>query len=344
MDTLLEAIDVCDVDGFCYGNYTNEEAGTGCTVIVAPEGATGGVDVRGGAPASRVTVLLRPENTVDKVHAVCLSGGSAFGLEAASGVARELESRGIGLPVGPTQVPIVCSSCIFDLAFGNPTVRPDIEAGIAAVREALDHTPTKLEQGNVGAGTGATVGKLMGPATCMKAGLGAAAVALGPVKVGAVVSVNACGNVVDPFTGEWVAGMRAAADSDQIVDMELAAFAAAGSMQMPLDRTNTTISCIVTNVERGTEKLTTGDVYETYKEMSRILGMGPLTQRRITDLISELDMMGIIHARVRSFGRGGRTKEIDLSVPLAETKKVLEEDDVFVSLKHYKQRNQTTLM
>lgn len=249
MDTLLEAIDVCDVDGFCFGNYTDEEAGTGCTVIVAPEGATGGVDVRGGAPASRETDLLRPENTVDKVHAVCLSGGSAFGLEAASGVARELESRGIGLPVGPTQVPIVCSSCIFDLAFGDPTVRPDIEAGISAVREALDNTPTTLEQGNVGAGTGATVGKLMGPATCMKAGLGATAVALGPVKVGAVVSVNACGNVVDPFTGEWVAGMRAAANSDQIVDMELAAFAAAGSMQMPLDRTNTTISCIVTNVE-----------------------------------------------------------------------------------------------
>jgi L-aminopeptidase/D-esterase-like protein len=135
MDTLLEAIDVCDVDGFCFGNYTDEEAGTGCTVIVATEGATGGVDVRGGAPASRETDLLRPENTVDKVHAVCLSGGSAFGLEAASGVARELESRGIGLPVGPTQVPIVCSSCIFDLAFGDPTVRPDIEAGIAAVRE-----------------------------------------------------------------------------------------------------------------------------------------------------------------------------------------------------------------
>ena len=142
MDTLLEAIDVCDVDGFCFGNYTDEEAGTGCTVIVAPEGATGGVDVRGGAPASRETDLLRPENTVDKVHAVCLSGGSAFGLEAASGVARELESRGIGLPVGPTQVPIVCSSCIFDLAFGDPTVRPDIEAGIAAVREQLAHFTT----------------------------------------------------------------------------------------------------------------------------------------------------------------------------------------------------------
>ena len=211
-------------------------------------GATGGVDVRVALRSSRDRPATTREHRRQGPRRLPF-GGSAFGLEAASGVARELERRGIGLPVGPTQVPIVCSSCIFDLAFGNPTVRPDIEAGIAAVREALDHTPTKLEQGNVGAGTGATVGKLMGPATCMKAGLGAAAVALGPIKVGAVVSVNACGNVVDPFTGEWVAGMRAAADSDQIVDMELAAFAAAGSMQMPLDRTNTTISCIVTNVE-----------------------------------------------------------------------------------------------
>ena len=104
------------------------------------------------------------------------------------------------------------------------------------------------------------------------------------------------------------------------------------------------LMCIVMNVERGAGRLTTGDVYETYKEISRVLGMGPLTQRRITDLLSELDMMGIIHARVRSFGRGGRTKEIDLGVPLADTKKVLEEDDTFAGLKHYKQRNQTTLM
>jgi cell division control protein 6 len=104
------------------------------------------------------------------------------------------------------------------------------------------------------------------------------------------------------------------------------------------------LMCIVMNVERGAGRLTTGDVYETYKEISRVLGMGPLTQRRITDLLSELDMMGIIHARVRSFGRGGRTKEIDLGVPLADTKKVLEEDDTFAGLKHFKQKNQMTLI
>ena len=226
MDTPLEAIDVCNVDGFCFGNYTDEEAGTGCTVIVAPEGATGGVDVRGGAPASRETDLLRPENTVDKVHAVCLSGGSAFGLEAASGVARELESRGIGLPVGPTQVPIVCSSCIFDLAFGDPTVRPDIEAGIAAVREALDHTPATLEQGNVGAGTGATVGKLMGPATCMKAGLGAAAVALGPIKV-SQMAADAYAHAIRPT--------HTTNDGDTIYTLASGKLGAQASAAVPLD-------------------------------------------------------------------------------------------------------------
>ena len=210
MTTQLTAIDISDIDGFKLGNWTDSQAGTGCTVIVAPDGATGGVDVRGGAPASRETDLLRPENTVDRVHAVCLSGGSAFGLEAASGVARELEKRGIGLPVGPTQVPIVCSSCIFDLAFGDAGVRPDIEAGRAATCDALD-SQALFPHGNVGAGTGATVGKLAGMECCMKGGLGSAAYQLGPIKVGAIVSVNACGNVIDPITGAWVAGMRSAA-------------------------------------------------------------------------------------------------------------------------------------
>ena len=248
MDTLLEAIDVCDVDGFCYGNYTDEEAGTGCTVIVAPEGATGGVDVRGGAPASRETDLLRPENTVDKVHAVCLSGGSAFGSRLQAASLASLRAAASAFPSAPRR----CLSCAPAVSSTSPLVTPPFAPTLRpASPRCAKHSTTPPPSSNRqrGAGTGATVGKLMGPATCMKAGLGAAAVALGPVKVGAVVSVNACGNVVDPFTGEWVAGMRAAADSDQIVDMELAAFAAAGSMQMPLDRTNTTISCIVTNVE-----------------------------------------------------------------------------------------------
>ena len=248
MNSSLAPLPIQRVDGFRIGHWTNTDAGTGCTAIVAPEGATGGVDVRGGAPASRETDLLRPENTVDQVHAVVLSGGSAFGLEAASGAARELESRGIGLPVGPTQVPIVCSSCIFDLAFGRADVRPDIEAGKAAVRAALDGDPdAPIEEGNVGAGTGATVGKLMGPDHVMKGGLGARAFQLGPLQMGAVASVNACGNVVDPATHQAIAGVRLTADGGQIIDMEEAVFQAAGNLQMPLDRTNTTISCLVTN-------------------------------------------------------------------------------------------------
>ncbi len=245
----LKHINVSDIAGFSVGHATNEQAGTGCTVIVAPQGATGGVDVRGGAPASRETDLLRPENTVDVVHAVCLSGGSAFGLEAASGVARELESRNIGLPVGPTQVPIVCSSCIFDLAYADATVRPGIAEGVAATCDALDNGGHANAQGNIGAGTGATVGKLMGPDHAMQGGLGAQALALGALQMGALVSVNACGNVIDPATGSWVAGMRATAQGNDIVSMEEAAFAAADTLEMPLDRTNTTISCLITNAK-----------------------------------------------------------------------------------------------
>ena len=235
-----------DIEGFSIGNWSDRTAGTGCTVIVAPDGATGGIDVRGGAPASRETDLLKPENTVDTVHAVCLSGGSAFGLEAASGVMRELEHRGIGLPVGPTCVPIVCSSCLFDLAFGDGTVRPGIEAGIAATRDALDGTRA-CPEGTVGAGTGATVGKLRGPACAMKGGLGARALAIGDIHVGAIAAVNACGNVYDPATGSAIAGMRATPDSGEIVDMEEDMLASAANLTMPLDRTNTTISCIITD-------------------------------------------------------------------------------------------------
>ena len=250
MTTALAPLPIQNVAGFRIGHWTNLEAGTGCTAIVAPKGATGGVDVRGGAPASRETDLLRPENTVDVVHAVMLSGGSAFGLEAASGAARELEGRGIGLPVGPTQVPIVCSSCIFDLAFGRADMRPDLEAGAAAVRAALDSDPeATVAEGTLGAGTGATVGKLMGPDHAMKGGLGARAFQLGPLQMGAVTSVNACGNVVDPATHEAIAGVRLTADGSQIIDMEEAVFQAAGNLQMPLDRTNTTISCLITNAK-----------------------------------------------------------------------------------------------
>ena len=231
----LTPIPITSIPGFAFGHNTDLDAGTGCTAIVAPEGAVGGVDVRGAAPASRETDLLRPENTVDRVHAVVLSGGSAFGLEAASGAMRELEERGIGLDVGVGKVPIVCSSCLFDLAFGRADVRPSSMSGILAVRDALDRVErneTSLEEGCVGAGTGATVGKLAGPERCMKAGLGARAFQLGPLMVGAVSAVNAVGGT---------------ADGVDILNMEEAMLAMADQLAMPLDRTNTTISCIVTN-------------------------------------------------------------------------------------------------
>lgn len=244
----LSPISITEIPGFKFGHFTDRTGGTGCTAIVAPEGATGGVDVRGAAPASRETDLLRPENTVECVHAVLLSGGSAYGLEAASGAAGELEKHGIGLDVGVGRVPIVCSSCLFDLAFGNPQARPTGFDGAMAVREALI-TPSSLplSEGCVGAGTGATVGKLGGPERCMKSGLGARAFQLGPLQMGAISAVNAVGNVVDPATLTPIAGMRAAADGMEIVDMEEAMLEMGSQMTMPLDRTNTTISCIVTN-------------------------------------------------------------------------------------------------
>lgn len=241
------AIPIHEVDGFLIGHSTNREAGTGCTVIVAPEGAAAGVDVRGGGPASRETDLLRPENTVQEIHAVCLSGGSAFGLEAASGVARELEARRIGLDTGPALVPIVCSSCIFDLAFGDASVRPGVEDGRRATAAAFEGAGSPVEEGTVGAGTGATVGKLNGPKCAMKGGLGAQAIALGDIKVGAVAVVNACGNVVDPATLSPIAGMRTSPESREIADMEEAMLERGADVRMPLDRTNTTISCIITN-------------------------------------------------------------------------------------------------
>lgn len=244
----LTPIPITSISGFLFGHYTDLQGGTGCTAIVAPQGATGGVDVRGAAPASRETDLLRPENTVDCVHAVMLSGGSAFGLEAASGAASELEAHEIGLDVGVGKVPIVCSSCLFDLAFGDSHAHPDVEAGKIAIKAALESTPgAALAEGTVGAGTGATVGKLAGPAQSMKSGLGARAFQLGPLQVGAVSAVNAVGNVVDPQTLTPLAGMRISAEGTQILDMEETMLSMAASMTMPLDRTNTTISCIVTN-------------------------------------------------------------------------------------------------
>lgn len=234
---------ITQIPGIFAAHATNAEAGTGCTVIVCPAGATGGVDVRGGAPATRETDLLRPEETVDVLHAVVLSGGSAFGLAASCGVAEELERRGVGLDVMVAKVPIVSGACLFDLACGSPSVRPTADDGRAACALALDEPGAPLARGNVGAGCGCTVGKLGGPGLAMKSGLGEDVEAAGALVCGAVAAVNACGDVVDPDTGAPIAGMRSAEGGlASTVDALLSM-----ATTMPLSRTNTTISCVVTN-------------------------------------------------------------------------------------------------
>src|SRR2546426_32078 len=198
--------DITDIPGIRVGHDTNLEAGTGCTVILCDTPAVGGVDVRGGAPATRETDLLHPLNIVEEVHAVVLTGGSAFGLDAASGVMRYLDEQHIGYDALVARVPIVPAAAIFDLAFGSATVRPDAAAGYRACEQA---TRGPIEQGNVGAGTGATVGKLFGPAFAMKGGLGSASMQLSDgTLVGAIVAVNALGDIFDPQTQQVIAGAR----------------------------------------------------------------------------------------------------------------------------------------
>lgn len=192
------------IPGLSVGHFTDPEGPTGCTVLLCPRGAVAGVDVRGAAPGTRETDLLRPGNLVEQVHAILLAGGSAFGLDAASGVVRWLEERGFGLAAGPATVPIVPAAVLFDLALGNPARRPDAAAGYAACEAA---GPGPVLEGSVGAGAGATVGKLFGMARAMRGGFGCAAVTLHGVNVAALVAVNAVGDVVDS-EGRIVAGMQ----------------------------------------------------------------------------------------------------------------------------------------
>lgn len=197
---------ITKVRGIEVGHWTDLDAATGCTVIVCRQGAVGGVDVRGSAPGTRETDFLRPVNLMQQAHAIVLSGGSAYGLDAASGVMRWLEEQGIGFNVGVAVVPLVASAVLFDLTIGRPDVRPGPEAGYAACQAATDGP---VAEGCIGAGTGATVGKLLGPQFATKSGLGSAARRIaGDITVGAIVAVNAFGDVVDPATGKLIAGTR----------------------------------------------------------------------------------------------------------------------------------------
>lgn len=198
---------ITDVAGIEVGHFTDPRRPTGCSVVIAREGAVAGVDVRGAAPGTRETDLLAPGNLVEHVHAIMLAGGSAWGLEAATGAVRWLEEHGVGLDVGVGRLPLVPAAVLFDLHVGDMKVRPDAAAGYAACNAATCEPPA---EGNVGAGAGAVVGKMFGLQHAMKGGVGTASVTVAGVTVGALIACNAVGDVVDPDTGRPLAGARAA--------------------------------------------------------------------------------------------------------------------------------------
>ncbi len=238
----MHEIKISDIENIVIGNAQDIVNATGCTVIICEKGAPVGLAVMGGGPASRESELLKPVANADSIHAVLLSGGSAYGLDAAGGVMQLLEEKNIGFDVGTCVVPLVCQSCLFDLALGSFNVRPDKAMGYLAAQNAYKGI---FEQGNFGAGTGACVGKLYGRDRATKTGLGAYAVQIGDLKIGAVVAVNALGDVFDYDSGKMIAGM---------LNEDLTAFVSSEETMYGLHKPsanlfveNTTIGAVITN-------------------------------------------------------------------------------------------------
>ncbi len=232
------------VQGIEVGHHTDTRRPTGCSVVIARAGAVGGVDVRGAAPGTRETDLLHPTNLVERVHAVLLAGGSAWGLDAASGAVRWLEEQGVGLDVRYARLPLVPAAVLFDLGVGDARIRPDAASGYAACAAASSEAPA---EGNVGAGAGACVGKVFGMAHAMKGGIGTASVTVEGVTVGALIACNALGDVVDPDTGQVLAGARTEG-GQQLRDTRRALLR--GELPKPvLAGTNTTIGVIATDAQ-----------------------------------------------------------------------------------------------
>ena len=241
---------ITDVAGIRVGHDTDLEAATGCTVVLCEEGAVGGVAVSGAAPATRETDLLRPGNRVREAHAVLLTGGSAFGLDAAGGVMRYLEERGRGFPTGAGVVPIVPAAALFDLGVGRADVRPDAAAGYRACQAAGQGS---VAQGCVGAGTGAAVGRVLGLERATKSGVGSASLRVGPYTVGALLAVNAVGDVVDSATGAILAGARAA-DGSGFLDTLAYLISGRRRAEEELAPTHTTIGVVATDAVLSKEE------------------------------------------------------------------------------------------
>lgn len=245
----MKEIGIMEVGGFRIGHAQNEEAATGCTVLMLDQMSPAGLDVRGGGPASRESQILSPVANADAINAVLLSGGSAFGLDAAGGVQKYMEERGIGLDVGVTKVPLVSQSCLFDLGVGRVDIRPDAAMAYQACENASYDAPA---EGNVGAGTGCSVGKYRGMDRAMKSGFGTCALQAGALKVGAIVAVNALGDIYDE-KGRQIAGLLNAGKTGLSNTLE-ELFQDVTMMTQGMS--NTTLGIIVTNVKCNKTQLT----------------------------------------------------------------------------------------
>lgn len=295
----MREIGIMEVGGFRVGHAQNREAATGCTVLLCDQMSPAGLDVRGGGPASRESQLLSPVAQADAINAVLLSGGSAFGLDAAGGVQRYLEERGIGFDVGVTKVPLVCQSCLFDLGAADFKIRPDQAMGYEA---CVNAEGGNYRDGNVGAGTGCTVGKLHGMEYSMKSGIGSYAVQLGELKVGAIVAVNALGDVFDWRTGEKLAGML---DSEKtgFLDSEEELFKSFEAVENRFVE-NTTIGAVITNGRFDKARLgkIAGMAHDGYARAIRPVHTtadGDSIYAVSTGTVeADLDMVGALAARV----------------------------------------------
>ena len=296
----MKEISIKDFRNIQIGQAENVQAGTGCTVfLLGREGASVGLDVRGGGPASRESELLKPLATAQVIHAILLAGGSAFGLDAAGGVMRYLEERGIGVDVGVTRVPLVCQSDLFDLTVADAHTRPDA----AMAYEACVNAETgNYRDGNHGAGTGATVGKLLGMEHCMKSGIGSYAVQVGNLQVGAVVAVNAVGDVYDYENGRKIAGLLAA-DGKTFLDSELEALQAIEA-QAEKFVGNTTLGVILTNARLDKAHLCkiAGMAHDGYARAIRPVHTSmdgdSIYAVSLGDVLADMDVVGTLAARV----------------------------------------------
>jgi len=295
----MKIIRLTDIAGIKVGNAQDLKAATGCTVIICENGATAGVDVRGGAPGTRETDLLNPVNLVQQIHAVMLSGGSAFGLDAASGAMQYLEENGVGFDVQVTKVPIVCSAVLFDLTCGDYKIRPDKKMGYEACENATD---SECPEGCIGAGTGATIGKVLGADHSMKSGLGTYCVQVGDLMVGAIVAVNCFGDIYDTDKGKLIAGVL---DKDkQGLGCTEDIMANQYSYKNNLFSGNTTIGVIVTNANLNkceTNKLAsmTHNGYGRAMRPAHSMFDGDTIFTMATgDVEADLNVVGFLAARV----------------------------------------------